>query len=90
MNPPAKLSDLILALEMPSEGFRTYFDRKTSAVVSVEETILSSLEDGEEEEDLDDLRNGKKKNIKLPRKLSAMTGAAFFRRPTNSSSTSTG
>ncbi len=50
MNPPAKLSDLILALEIPSEEFRTYFDRKTGAVVSVEETMLSSLEDGEEED----------------------------------------
>ena len=37
MNPPAKLSELILALEMPSEEFRTYFDRKTGAVVSVED-----------------------------------------------------
>ena len=54
MNPPAKLSDLILALEMPSDVYRTYFDRKTGAVVSVEETMISSLEDGEEE-DPDDL-----------------------------------
>ena len=50
MNPPAKLSDLISALDMPSEEFCTYFDRKTGAVVLVEESMLSHLEDWEEED----------------------------------------
>lgn len=89
MNPPAKLSDLILALEMPSEEFRTYFDRKTGAVVSVEETMLSSLEAGEEE-DLDDLAEWQKEEYEVAKKLSAMTAAAFSRRPTNTSFMSTG
>jgi hypothetical protein len=87
MNPPAKLSDLILALEMPSEEFRTYFEWKTGAVVSVEETMLSSLEEGEGKT-LANSQDGKRTNTKSPRKLSPMMAAAFSRRPTNSSFTS--
>ena len=49
---------------MPSEEFRTYFDRKTGTVVSVEATMLSSLEDGEEE-DLDDLPEWQKKEYEV-------------------------
>ena len=80
MNPPAKLSDLILALEMPSEEFRTYFDRKTGAVVSVEETMLSSLEDGEEE-DLDDLAEWRKEEYEVAKEIVADDGSRFLSPP---------
>ena len=80
MNPPAKLSDLILALEMPSEEFRTYFDRKTGAVVSVEETMLSSLEDGEEE-DLDDLAEWQKEEYEVAKEIASDDGSRFLPPP---------
>ena len=62
MNPPAKLGELILALDMPSEEFRTYFDRKTSTLVSVEGIMLSGLEEGEVE-DPDDLADWQKEEF---------------------------
>ena len=80
MNPPAKLSDLILALEMPSEEFRTYFDRKTGAVVSVEATLLSSLEDGEEE-DLDDLAEWQKEEYEIAKEIVSDDGSRFLSPP---------
>ena len=80
MNPPAKLSDLILALEMPSEEFRTYFDRKTGAVVSVEETMISSLEDGEEE-DLDDLAEWQNEEYEIAKEIVGDDGSRFLPPP---------
>jgi hypothetical protein len=80
MNPSVKLSDLILALEMPSEEFRHYFDRKTGAVVSVEETMLSSLEDGEEE-DLDDLAEWQKEEYEVAKEIVADDGSRFLPPP---------
>jgi hypothetical protein len=80
MNPPAKLSDLILALDMPSEEFRTYFDRKTGAVVSVEETLLSSLEDGGEE-DLDDLAEWQKEEYEVAKEIVSDDGSRFLPPP---------
>jgi hypothetical protein len=80
MNPPAKLSDLILALEMPSEEFRTYFDRKTGAVVSVEESMLSRLEDGEEE-DLDDLAEWQKEEYEVAKEIVSDDGSRFLPPP---------
>lgn len=49
MNPPAKLSELMDALEFESVDRRTYFDRHTGRIVSVEDSILSAVEEGEDE-----------------------------------------
>jgi hypothetical protein len=80
MDPPAKLSELILALEMPPEEFRTYFDRKTGAVVLVEETMLSSLEDGEEE-DPDDLADWRKEEYEVAKEIVRDDGNRFLPPP---------
>jgi len=80
MNPPAKLSELILALDMPSEEFRTYFDRQTGAVVSVEETMLSNLEDGEEE-DLGDLAEWQKEEYEVAKEIVSDDGRRFLPPP---------
>ena len=80
MNTPVKLSDLILALEMPSEIYCTYFDRKTSALVSVEERILSSLEDGEEE-DLDDLADWQEAEYEIAKEIVSDDGSRFIPPP---------
>lgn len=80
MNPPAKLSELILAVEMPSEEFCTYFDRKTGALVSVEEWMLSSLEAGDEE-DLDDFAEWQKEEYERAREIVADNGSRFLPPP---------
>ena len=49
MNPPAKLSDLLLALESPLDPDEHYarFDRQTGAIVSVERRLVDAAEAGE-------------------------------------------
>jgi hypothetical protein len=80
MDPRAKLSELILALEMPMEEFRTYFDRKTATLVSVEETMLSQLEDGEEA-DPDDLAEWRKDEYEAAREIVSDDGSRFIPPP---------
>jgi hypothetical protein len=80
MNPPSKLSELILALDRPTEEFRTYFDRKTGMVVSVEDWMISSLEDGEEE-DPDDLPDWQKKEYETARDIVDDDGSRFLPAP---------
>jgi len=80
MNLPAKLSDLIQALDMSSEEFCTYFDRKTGAIVSVEETMLSRLEDGEEK-DLDDLPEWQKEEYEIAKEIAGDDGSRFLPAP---------
>jgi hypothetical protein len=80
MNPPAKLSELILALDMPTEEFRTYFDRKTGTLVSVESIMLSSLEDGEEENP-DDFSDWLKEEYETAREIVADDSGRFIPPP---------
>jgi hypothetical protein len=57
MNTPAKLSDLIDALDMGvMQEYQTYFDRNTNRIVMVESSMISSIENGDEEflKDLDE------------------------------------
>jgi hypothetical protein len=80
MNPPARLSELILALEMPLEEYRTYYDRQTGALVSVEEAMLSKLEDGEEL-DPDDLAEWRKEEYETAREIVSDDGSRFIPPP---------
>jgi hypothetical protein len=80
MNLPAKISDLILALDMPSEEFRTYFDLKRGACVSIEESMLSCLEEGEEE-DPDDLSEWRKEEYEIAKEIVADDGSRFIPLP---------
>lgn len=82
MNPPAKLSELILALDTPTEEFRTYFDRKTGTLVSVEDMMLSSLEDGEEEYP-DDLADWQKDEYETASEIVSDDGSRFLPPPDN-------
>lgn len=53
MNPAASLTDLVDSLELQCDDFRVYFDRQAGKIVSVEQAVLSAVEEGEEDELLD-------------------------------------
>jgi hypothetical protein len=68
MNPPAKLSELLDCLEFESELTAYYFDRKTGEVVAVDRSLLSALEE-EDEDTAADLSEWGKKEIDLARAI---------------------
>jgi hypothetical protein len=80
MNPPAKLSDLIMTLEMESEEFNCYFDRKTGQTVALWSNILRALEDGDEEA-LEDLPEWQKKEVEIAREFVKDDGTRFVPGP---------
>jgi hypothetical protein len=81
MNPRAKLSDLILDLEMSSEGtYYSYFDRKSGAIVMVEQWMISNLEEGEEE-DLSDLAEWQQKEYEIAKEIVSDDGSRFIKPP---------
>ncbi len=80
MNPPAKLLDLITALEMDTEEYRSHFDRKTARMVTVESWIISALEEGEEEE-LQDLPEWQKEELDIAREIVEDDGSRFVDGP---------
>jgi hypothetical protein len=77
MNPLAKLSDLIEALEFESEEFRAYYDRQIDQIVSIEGSILSAVEEGEEEE-LSDRPDWQMKEVETARAVVDDTGDRFI------------
>jgi len=68
MNPPAKLSDLIEALEFDSEEYINRFDRQTGRIVSVDQHILTVLEE-EREDELGDLPDWQKPELETARAI---------------------
>lgn len=49
MNPAASLIDLIGPLELDNDEYLSYFDRQNGEIVSVERSVLSAVEEGEDE-----------------------------------------
>ena len=68
MNPPAKLSELTDALEFESVDRRTYFDRHTGRIISVEDSILSAVEEGKDEA-LTNVPDWQKEEVETARRL---------------------
>jgi hypothetical protein len=56
MNPPVKLSELVEALDLEMEDYQTYLDRKTGTMVTIQSSLISALEEDDDEslQDLDD------------------------------------
>jgi hypothetical protein len=79
MNPPAKLSDLIMAMEMEFEDYRSYFDRQTGRIVTVESSLLSAIEEGDEEEL--DLAEWEEKDLEIARAIASDDGKRFLPGP---------
>ena len=80
MNPSAKLSELIDALEFESEETVTRFDRQTGRVVSVDRHILSAFEEGEEDE-LGELPDWQKEQLEIARAVAEDDGERFIDPP---------
>lgn len=68
MKPVASLTDLVDSLDFQHEDYRSYFDRQTARVVSVEISILSAFEEGDEE-DLDDVPDWQKNEVEIARAI---------------------
>lgn len=66
MNTPAKLSDLVAALDLPTDVYQNYFDRQTGEVVMVEESLMDAAESGDEEE-LTDVPDWQKEQVETAR-----------------------
>ena len=80
MNPSAKLSDLIDALEFESMEHHTYFDRHTGRIVSVENFILSAVEE-HDEAGLALVSDWQKEEIEIARAIVADSGDRFIDPP---------
>ena len=80
MNPSAKLSELIDALEFESEEMVTRFDRQTGRIVSVDRHILSAFEEGEEDE-FGDLPDWQKEGLEIARAVAGDDGERFIAAP---------
>jgi hypothetical protein len=80
MNPPAKLSALIDALEFQSDEHETLYDRKTGRVVSVEHSVLRAVEEGDEEL-LRNLPDWQKEEVGIAEDMVNDTGGRFINPP---------
>ncbi len=77
MNPSAKLSELIDALEFESEETVTRFDRQTGRIISVDRHILSAFEEGDEDE-LGELPDWQKEQLEIARAVAGDDGERFI------------
>ena len=80
MNPLAKLSELTDALEFESVDRRTYFDRHTGRIVSVEDRILSAVEEGKDEA-LTNVPDWQKEEVETARAIVNHSGDRFIDPP---------
>ena len=68
MNSPARLSDLIEALEFESPEHTTLLDRQTGRIVSVEHHVMRAVEEGDEER-LKELADWQKEEVEMARAI---------------------
>lgn len=77
MSPAASLKDLVESLDFQHDEYRSYFDRQTGRVVSVEISILSAFEEGDED-DLDDVPDWQKDEVEIARAIVEDQGNRFI------------
>ena len=80
MNPPAKLSDLMEALEFDIPTHITLFDRQTGCVVSVDRDVMNGVEEGDEER-LNGLPDWQKDEVEIARAVCDDNGERFIDAP---------
>jgi hypothetical protein len=77
---PIKLSELIEALEMDFEESVTRVDLQEGCVVTVDQTVLSAAEEGNEPA-LDKLAEWEKKEVEIARAIAEDSGERFVSAP---------
>ncbi len=77
---PIKLSELIKALEFDFEESVTRVDLQNGCVVTVDRTVLSAAEEGDEEA-LKELPEWEKKEVEIARAMAEDTGKRFVSAP---------
>ena len=80
MNPPAKLSDLMEALEFDVPTHITLFDLQTGRVVSVDRDVMNGVEE-EDQERLDGLPDWQKDEVEIARAVCDDNGERFIDAP---------
>lgn len=76
----AKLSDLLLALEMASDEIIMRFDRQLGQIVSVDGSLFRQAEDGEDE-DFSELPDWQQEEVKTAREILEDDGSRFIDPP---------
>jgi len=77
---PVKLSALLEALEFDFEETRTFVDLENGCVVMVQRSVLSDMEDGDEEA-LSDVPEWQKDEVEIARAIVADSGKRFVTPP---------
>ena len=77
---PVKLSELIEALEFDFEETRTFVDLENGCVVMVQGSVLSDVEEGDEEA-LSDVPDWQKDEVEIARAIVADSGKRFVAPP---------
>src|SRR5437773_7606933 len=77
---PVKLSELIEALEFDFEETRTFVDLENGGVVMVQRSVLSDVEEGDEEA-LGDVPDWQKDEVEIARAIVADSGKRFVAPP---------
>ena len=77
---PVKLSELIEALEFDFEETRTFVDLENGCVVMVQRSVLSDVEEGDEEA-LSDVPDWQKDEVEIARAIVADSGKRFVTPP---------
>lgn len=80
MNPPAKLSDLTMALEMPSEEMCLHYDRQAGCIVRVDRGVLQAVEDGGDSK-LAGAPDWQQEEVELARAIVNDDGSRFIAAP---------
>jgi hypothetical protein len=80
MNPSARLSDLIDALEFDIPTHITLFDRQTGRVVSVDRDVMNGVEEDDEER-LDGLPDWQKDEVVIAQAICDDSGERFIDAP---------
>jgi len=77
---PVKLSELIEALEFDFEEIRAFVDLENGCVVMVQRSVLSDVEEGDEEA-LSDVPDWQKDEVEIARAIVADAGKRFVTPP---------
>jgi hypothetical protein len=81
VNPIASLIDLMSPLELNEEEYLSYFDRQKGEIVSVDRSILSAVEEGEDEDLEDHVPAWQKEEIETVRAIVADQSGRFIDPP---------